>query len=78
FCFDLMFPVFKCNNNDYDILINVASWPESRRQHWQALIKARAIENQAFVISCNRVGNDPNFNYAGDILIIDYNGDILA
>ncbi|CAG46050.1 Carbon-nitrogen hydrolase [Francisella tularensis subsp. tularensis FSC198] len=77
-CFDLRFPVFNCNNNDYDILINVACWPESRRQHWQALLKARAIENQAFVVACNRVGNDPNFNYAGDSMIIDYNGDILA
>ncbi len=77
-CFDLRFPVFNCNNNDYDIRINVACWPESRRQHWQALLKARAIENQAFVIACNRVGKDPNVSYSGDSMIIDYNGDILA
>ncbi|GAB4221718.1 MAG: amidohydrolase [Francisella sp.] len=77
-CFDLRFPVFNCNKNDYDILLNVACWPESRRQHWQALLKARAIENQAFVVACNRVGNDPNLSYAGDSMIIDYNGDILA
>ncbi|MDE4996925.1 amidohydrolase, partial [Francisella tularensis subsp. holarctica] len=70
-CFDLRFPVFNCNNNYYDILINVACWPESLRQHWQALLKARAIENLDFVIACNRVGNDPYFNYAGDSMIID-------
>lgn len=52
-CFDLTFPVFNCNNNDYDILINVTCWTESCRQHWQALLKAQAIENQAFVIACN-------------------------
>jgi len=77
-CFDLRFPVFNCNANDYDVLLNVACWPESRRGHWQALLKARAIENQAFVIACNRVGNDPNFSYAGDSIVIDYNGDVLA
>ncbi|ASG68091.1 carbon-nitrogen hydrolase [Francisella halioticida] len=77
-CFDLRFPVFNCNNNEYDILLNVACWPESRRQHWQALLKARAIENQTFVIACNRVGNDPNLSYAGDSMIINYNGDILT
>ncbi|MED7818526.1 MULTISPECIES: amidohydrolase [unclassified Francisella] len=76
-CFDLRFPVFNCNNNDYDILLNVACWPEPRRQHWQALLKARAIENQAFVIACNRVGNDPKLSYAGDSMIINYNGDLL-
>lgn len=77
-CFDLRFPVFNCNNHDYDILLNVACWPESRREHWMALLKARAIENQAFVVACNRVGQDPNFSYAGDSMIIDYNGDVLA
>ncbi|AIT10043.1 carbon-nitrogen hydrolase [Candidatus Francisella endociliophora] len=77
-CFDLRFPVFNCNNNDYDILLNVACWPESRREHWKALLKARAIENQTYVIACNRVGSDPSLAYAGDSMIIDYNGDILA
>lgn len=77
-CFDLRFPVFNCNNNEYDILLNIASWPESRRNHWKSLLIARAIENQAYVIACNRVGDDPNFSYAGDSMIIDYNGDIIA
>lgn len=77
-CFDLRFPVFNCNNHDYDILLNVACWPESRREHWMTLLKARAIENQAFVVACNRVGKDPNFSYAGDSMVMDYNGDTLA
>ncbi|MGQ4002918.1 amidohydrolase [Francisellaceae bacterium CB299] len=77
-CFDLRFPVFNCNNNEYDVLLNVACWPESRREHWMALLKARAIENQAYVIACNRVGKDPNLSYAGDSMIIDYNGVVLA
>ncbi|MFT4694576.1 MAG: omega-amidase [Francisella sp.] len=77
-CFDLRFPVFNCNNHDYDILLNVACWPESRREHWMALLKARAIENQAFVVACNRVGQNPNVSYAGDSMIIDYNGVVIA
>ena len=77
-CFDLRFPVFNCNSHDYDILLNVACWPESRREHWMALLKARAIENQAYIVACNRVGKDPNVSYSGDSMIIDYNGRILA
>jgi omega-amidase len=77
-CFDLRFPVFNCNSYDYDILLNVACWPESRREHWMALLKARAIENQAYIVACNRVGKDPNVSYSGDSMIIDYNGRILA
>ena len=77
-CFDLRFPVFNCNNHDYDIMLNVASWPESRRNHWQTLLKARAIENQAYVIACNRVGSDPSLSYAGDSCIIDYSGQMLV
>jgi predicted amidohydrolase len=77
-CFDLRFPVFNCNNHDYDVMLNIASWPESRRNHWQTLLKARAIENQAYVIACNRVGSDPNLSYAGDSMIIDYNGEAIV
>lgn len=78
-CFDLRFPVFNCNNHDYDVMINVASWPNTRREHWKTLLKARAIENQAYVLACNRVGRDlARLNYSGDSSIIDYNGDVIC
>ena len=65
-CYDLRFPVWCRNTNDADILLYVANWPEKRIAHWQVLLPARAIENQAFVIGCNRVGIDFNdFTYTG-------------
>lgn len=55
-CYDLRFPYMSFNDTEYDILLNVASWPSQRIAHWDALLQARAIENQAYVIGCNRVG----------------------
>lgn len=58
-CYDLRFPVWLRNQNEeYDILLFVASWPDKRAIHWNALIPARAIENQSYVIAANRVGHD--------------------
>lgn len=54
-CYDLRFPVFSRNHNDYDLALYVANWPEPRAGHWQALLLARAIENQAYIAGCNRV-----------------------
>lgn len=63
-CYDLRFPVWLRNQNkEYDILLLVASWPDKRSSHWNALIPARAIENQSFVIGANRVGHDGNEVY---------------
>ncbi len=63
-CYDLRFPSFSRNlNNAYDIAIYIASWPDRRIAHWRALIPARAIENQAYVIGVNRVGYDGNMVY---------------
>jgi len=59
-CYDLRFPVFSRNNVDYDILIYLANWPIKRIDAWDALLKARAIENQAYTIGVNRVGEDGN------------------
>lgn len=59
-CYDLRFPVFSRNRQDYDLIINVANWPETRVDAWEALLKARAIENQAYVFGLNRVGEDAN------------------
>ncbi|MFD1801420.1 amidohydrolase [Mixta tenebrionis] len=78
-CYDLRFPVFSRSRNDYDLAIYVANWPEARSHHWQTLLMARAIENQAWVAGCNRVGEDNNgLRYSGDSLIISPQGEILA
>jgi len=78
-CYDLRFPVWMRNvDNDYDLLIIVANWPERRIAHWRALISARAIENQAYVIGVNRVGHDGNEVYhSGDSTCIDPNGNVV-
>ena len=66
-CYDLRFPVWSRNNENYDILLFVANWPEKRIMHWKTLLQARAIENQAFVIGVNRIGEDGNaITYSGD------------
>jgi predicted amidohydrolase len=78
-CYDLRFPVFARNRGDYDLLVNVANWPEPRIAHWRALLQARAIENQACVVGVNRVGKDPNgHDYSGDSLAFDARGECLA
>lgn len=78
-CYDLRFPVFSRNRNDYDMALYVANWPAARSHAWRTLLQARAIENQAYVLGCNRVGSDGNgLAYRGDSLIIDYLGQPLA
>lgn len=63
-CYDLRFPVFSRNNEDYDCILYVANWPEVRIDAWNTLLKARAIENQAYVFGLNRIGIDGNnLNY---------------
>ncbi len=57
-CYDLRFPVWSRNRQDYDLMVNVANWPAARRHVWDTLLKARAMENQAFVVGVNRVGDD--------------------
>ncbi len=64
-CYDLRFPVWMRNRNDYDAAIVVANWPVVRQDAWETLLKARAIENQCFVIGVNRVGKDPVCEYLG-------------
>ena len=78
-CYDLRFPVFSRNQNDYDAMIYVANWPAARSRIWSTLLQARAIENQAFVLGCNRVGQDGNgYVYSGDSVILNYLGEPLA
>jgi len=78
-CYDLRFPVWTRNiNNQYDIALFIANWPKKRSRHWKALLIARAIENQCYVIGVNRVGRDGNgIIYNGDSSIIDPEGKIL-
>ncbi|MBN2681503.1 MAG: amidohydrolase [Bacteroidales bacterium] len=74
-CYDLRFPVWSRNRNNYDLLIYIANWPEPRREVWKTLLKARAIENQAWVIGVNRIGSDGmNLNYSGDSMVVDFKG----
>jgi omega-amidase len=78
-CYDLRFPVFSRNCLDYDVALYVANWPAARRHAWRTLLLARAIENQTFVLGCNRVGTDGNgVQYSGDSLIVDYLGQVVA
>lgn len=78
-CYDLRFPIWTRNlNQAYDLAIFAANWPAKRAPHWRALLKARAIENQAYVAAVNRVGKDGNgFEYSGHSAVIDPKGDIL-
>ncbi|AQG81536.1 amidohydrolase [Spirosoma montaniterrae] len=78
-CYDLRFPVWSRNNPvEYDLLLYVANWPAPRRNAWNTLLQARAIENLSYVAGVNRVGTDGNGHlYAGDSSIIDFKGDVL-
>lgn len=77
-CYDLRFPVWLRNRDDYDVILITANWPGSRRNVWNTLLSARAIENQCFVVGANRTGNDPICEYTGDSAIIDAKGKCLA
>lgn len=77
-CYDLRFPVFMRNRNDYDLAIVVANWPAVRRKPWRTLLQARAIENQSYVLGVNRVGTDGlGLAYSGDSLAVDFKGELL-
>ncbi len=77
-CYDLRFPVFSRNREDYDLLLYVANWPQQRRYHWRQLLIARAIENLACVVGVNRIGADARgLSYSGDSLAIAADGNIL-
>ncbi|MFN3020198.1 amidohydrolase [Chryseobacterium sp. TY3] len=70
-CYDLRFPVFQRNLGDYDLMLNVANWPNTRVEAWRTLLKARAIENQALVFGLNRIGTDGNnLNYEESTLAL--------
>ena len=87
-CYDLRFPVWsrqgisvsaeKKTEAEYDVLVYVANWPERRVKAWKALLQARAIENQCYVVGVNRIGKDGNdIQYSGESMVIDPMGEIL-
>ena len=77
-CYDLRFPVFSRNTENYDLLIYVANWPKTRINAWDALLKARAIENMSYTIGVNRIGEDDNgFHYNGHSQVVDFFGDYI-
>lgn len=76
-CYDLRFPKWLRNSNpfDYDLLLLCANWPASRREAWSTLLRARAIENEAYVVGVNRTGVDAYGSaYSGDSAAINYKG----
>ena len=78
-CFDLRFPVWSRNRNEYDLLVYSANWPGNRNDAWNALLKARAIENQCYVVGVNRVGTDGlGVDYSGDSQVFCPKGKHLA
>ncbi|MEM6377792.1 MAG: amidohydrolase [Bacteroidota bacterium] len=78
-CYDLRFPVWSRNTDDYDLIFYLANWPNPRRNHWMSLLAARAIENQAYCIGVNRVGVDEKgHQYTGDSSVYDYSGLLLT
>lgn len=77
-CYDLRFPAWSRDPSGTDLLIYTASWPAPRRQHWNRLLPARAIENLCYVAAVNRVGEDgQGHRYTGDSQVLDYQGEPL-
>ena len=75
-CYDLRFPVFSRNRDDYDVYLIVANWPAARAYHWNTLLAARAIENQCYVVAVNRIGTDGNdVVYSGGSGIYNFLGE---
>lgn len=78
-CYDLRFPVWSRNRQDYDLAIYVANWPSARALHWNLLLQARAIENLSYVAGVNRVGMDEKHqHYSGDSSVFASTGDVLS
>jgi predicted amidohydrolase len=78
-CYDLRFPEpFRTAAEDTDLFAVVANWPDQRREHWRALLRARAIENQAYVVGVNRAGDGHGLHYAGDSAAIAPLGETIV
>ncbi|WP_372761471.1 nitrilase-related carbon-nitrogen hydrolase, partial [Pseudoalteromonas sp.] len=74
-CYDLRFPVFQRNTDDYDVMVNIANWPAVRRHVWDTLLMARAMENLCYVVGVNRIGEDGNgVALNGGTAVYDFKG----
>lgn len=75
-CYDLRFPELfrRARPTGVELFVVIANWPAARKTHWEVLLRARAIENQAYVLGVNRTGEDPKVAYAGGSLLIDPQG----
>jgi predicted amidohydrolase len=77
-CFDLRFPYLFWNAAARtDVFVVIASWPARRAEHWMTLLRARAIENQCYVVGVNRTGKDPTLEYSGNSMIFDPLGKVV-
>ncbi|MDB6055771.1 MAG: amidohydrolase [Verrucomicrobiales bacterium] len=79
-CYDLRFPeLFRAAVKRFqpELFVVIASWPVKRIHHWTRLLQARAIENQCYVIGVNRIGKDPNHEYNGHSMIVDFHGETV-
>ena len=77
-CYDLRFPVWARNRNNYDLALFIANWPAVRCDVWKTLLKARSLENQCYVAGVNRVGKGNDIDYNGHSLVYDFKGDIIG
>ena len=79
-CYDLRFPVWSryAEGHEYDAIVVVANWPDTRQAAWQVLTRARAVENQCYLVGCNRVGDDQYSHYRGCSCVIDCYGKCLG
>lgn len=77
-CYDLRFPyLFWKAAKTTDVFVIIANWPSTRLHHWNSLLRARAIENQSYIIGVNRIGSDPAVSYSGNSVIINPSGETL-
>jgi predicted amidohydrolase len=79
-CYDLRFPEHfrAAMHRGADLFVEIAAWPVRRIEHWLTLLRARAIENMAFVIGVNRTGREPRYDYCGRSIVVNPHGEIIA
>ncbi len=77
-CYDLRFPVWMRNRGDYDMVLCVANWPKARREPWDILLRARAIENLSYVCGVNIIGDDTSCHYSGGTAVVDFKGNVVS